>query len=55
MRPATGEKELWKQISPPDPAGITSVSTVQLTPDLKSYFYTYQRDLSDLYLVEGLR
>ena len=27
---------------------------VDITPDGKSYAYTYQQDLSDLYVIDGL-
>jgi len=52
---STGRRELWKELLPPDPAGISIVYTVEMTPDAKSYAYTYLRDLSDLYLIEGLK
>ena len=52
---ATQRKELWKQIMPSDPAGIFDITFIQVTPDGKSYAYTYGRLLSDLYLVEGLK
>jgi Tol biopolymer transport system component len=51
----TGKKELWKELMPPDPAGVTTVSPVNVTPDWKSYAYSYQRSLADLYVVEGLK
>jgi Tol biopolymer transport system component len=52
---STGRKELWKELVPNDPAGISIVYTIQMTPDAKSYVYSYARDLSDLYLVGGLK
>jgi hypothetical protein len=52
---ATGRKDLWKELMPLDPAGIQLISPVWVTPDEKSYVYTYQRVLADLYVVEGLR
>ncbi|MGB7131363.1 MAG: protein kinase [Candidatus Sulfotelmatobacter sp.] len=52
---ATGNRTLWKQLMPPDPAGVEFVGPVLPTPDGKSYVYGYRRLLSDLYLVEGLR
>ncbi len=40
---------------PPDPAGIFSVQTLCITPDGKSYAYSFWSGYSDLYLVEGLK
>ncbi len=55
VRVETGERELWKEIVPPDPAGIEFIGPILMTPDASSYVYTYQRRSSDLYVVEGLR
>ncbi len=52
---ASGNRTLWKQLMPPDPAGVEFVGPVLPTPDGKSYVYGYRRLLSDLYLVEGLQ
>ena len=52
---ATGNRVLWKELMPPDPAGVEFVGPVLPTPDGKSYVYGYRRLLSDLYLVEGLQ
>ena len=52
---ATGQKKLWKQLMPSDPAGVNIVFPILITPDGKSYVYGYRRILSDLYLVEGLK
>jgi eukaryotic-like serine/threonine-protein kinase len=51
---STGRKELWKEFVP-DPARVASVLPIVLTPDGKSYAYTYGHYLSDLYLAEGLK
>lgn len=53
--PSNGHKELVKEITPADPAGIFGYHYVFLTPDGKGYAYSVSRVLSDLYLVEGLR
>ena len=55
VRVDTGERELWKEIVPSDPAGIEFIGPILMTPDASSYVYTYQRRSSDLYVVEGLR
>jgi hypothetical protein len=51
----TGKRTLWKQISPADPAGVDAIQGIAITPDEKSFVYSYRRRLSDLYLVEGLK
>ena len=51
---ATGRREPWKTIMPQDPAGIF-VGDLMISPDFKSYAYNCSRNLSDLYLVEGLK
>ncbi len=51
----TGHRELWKEIMPSDPAGSLAILGILATPDWKSYVYSYFRNLSDLYLVEGLK
>jgi hypothetical protein len=52
---ATDRREAWKKLMPPDPAGVPGLLSVLLTTDGRAHAYTYTRDLSDLYLVEGLR
>ena len=52
---ATGKRTVWKQIVPADPAGVDAIGGVRITPDTKSYVYSYTRVLSDLYVVEGLK
>jgi len=52
---ATGQEKLVKQLSPSDPAGILEIWQVHLTPDEKAYVYGYDRYLSELYIVDGLR
>jgi Tol biopolymer transport system component len=53
--PATGLKELWKELMPRDSAGVSEIARAIPTPDGKAYVYSYIRILSDLYLVEGLK
>jgi serine/threonine protein kinase len=50
---ASGHRELYKKIAPPDPAKI-NVYKVAFTPDGKYYSYAYFNLQSELYLVEGL-
>ncbi len=51
---ATGKSQLWKELRPLDVAGIVGISTVNLTPDGRSYAYTYDHRNAELYLAEGL-
>jgi WD40 repeat protein len=51
----TGKRTLWKRIAPADPAGVDAIQGFAITPDEKSFVYSYRRRLSDLYLVEGLK
>jgi Tol biopolymer transport system component/predicted Ser/Thr protein kinase len=55
VAPAGGEKVLWKEISPADPAGIHGLPQIAVTPDGRTCAYSYARFLDDLYLVDGLR
>jgi predicted Ser/Thr protein kinase len=52
---ATGHKQFWKQLVPPDVSGVTDISSVLITPDGNNYVYEYGRTLSDLYLVNDLK
>jgi hypothetical protein len=51
----TGERVVWKTISPPDPAGVYSLIDFEITRDGRAYAYTYRRVLSQLYVARGLR
>jgi hypothetical protein len=51
----TGKRELWKELMPVDPGGVERISNVVVTPDARSYAYTFSRLLSDLFVVEGLK
>ncbi|HEV8366623.1 MAG TPA: protein kinase [Pyrinomonadaceae bacterium] len=52
---ATGRKELLKEVTPPDRAGIFYPPTMILTPDGKGYVYSLRRVLMELFLVDGLK
>jgi eukaryotic-like serine/threonine-protein kinase len=51
----TGKRELVRELMPSDAAGVTGVGSVHILPDQKSYVFGYQRVLSDLHVVEGLK
>jgi len=51
----TGERRLVHSLVPADPTGLDSTFGVRITPDGKYYAYSYERMLSDLYLVEEVK
>ncbi|HTM00799.1 MAG TPA: protein kinase [Candidatus Omnitrophota bacterium] len=51
---ATGERKLWKELSPSDPTGVEGLTTVRMTASEDCYAYSYAQRLNDLYVVEGL-
>jgi Tol biopolymer transport system component len=52
---ATGKRQLVATLAVSDVAGVTAIADVRMAPDGKSYAYSYHRNLSDLFLVEGVR
>ena len=51
----SGQRTPWKVLLPADRAGVVRVLGLQIGPDEKSYAYSYDRVLSELHLVAGLR
>ncbi len=51
---ATGQRELWRELTAADPAGVYKIAPVMVTPDGSAYAYTALRVLSELYLTEGV-
>jgi serine/threonine protein kinase len=51
---STGRKELWKELRTPDPVGV-NIRDVVMTPDGESLAYSFQRDITTLFLISGLR
>jgi hypothetical protein len=52
---ATGQREVWKEVAPADPAGAQAIPSLVFSADGKSYAYSVGRILSDLYVVDGLK
>jgi len=52
---SSGRKELWKEVSPADAAGLSSINRIVTTPDGQAYAYSYFRVLSYLQIVDGLK
>jgi eukaryotic-like serine/threonine-protein kinase len=51
----TGKRTPLLKLQPPDPVGISGVQGVMLAVDGSAYAYNVFRQLSELYLIEGLR
>ena len=51
----TGQRQFFREMSPPDVAGLHDISHIYFSSDGRAYVYSYTRLLSELYLVKGLR
>jgi len=52
---STGARQLFREIHPPDLTGVTAMTSILFSPDERMFAYSYQRQLSTLYLVQNLR
>ena len=52
---ATGSRTVFRDLSPADRAGLIDLSYFLMTPDARTFVYSYRRYLATLYLVDGLR
>jgi serine/threonine protein kinase len=52
---ATGRREIWKELMPGDPAGLTHLTPTAISEDGNTVLFDYGRALADLYLAEGLK
>jgi len=51
----SGARERILTLRPPEAAGFSSISRALVTPDGRSYAFSYLRSLSDLFVVEKIR
>jgi Tol biopolymer transport system component len=51
----TGQREFFREMTPPDVAGLHYIFNIRFNADGKAYVYGYTRQLSELYLVKGLK
>jgi eukaryotic-like serine/threonine-protein kinase len=51
----TGERRFVKELTPADPVGTSGIPGIRMTPDGKSYAYSHETAISQLYLVTGLK
>jgi WD40 repeat protein len=52
---ATGTRQPWKELVPGDPTGVGGIGHASITPDGKSYAYSFGSSTGSLYLAEGVR
>ncbi len=53
---STGKTSRWLEFQPSDLTGVTALGNAIITPDGRSYAYTYERvEASDLFVADGLR
>ncbi len=52
---ATGKRKLMTILVPSDVAGVTTIVNARMTGDGETYGYSFSRELSDLFLVDGVR
>jgi predicted Ser/Thr protein kinase len=51
----SGKREVAGKLAPADAAGVTSIASVLYTPDGKAYAYSDTQELSELFIVGGLK
>jgi Tol biopolymer transport system component len=51
----TGEREPWKELSPPNLVGLLDITPIRVSPDCRSYAYSPLNVLSQVSLATGLR
>jgi hypothetical protein len=50
---ATGRYKVWKEVGPADLSGIVNIWPLVLSRDERCFAYSFARDLSELFVVEG--
>jgi len=51
----TGQRQFFREMAPPDVAGLHGIANIHFSSDGRAYIYSYTRLLSELYLVKGLK
>src|SRR5580704_2701534 len=51
----TGQRQFFREMAPPDAAGLHDISNIHFSSDGRAYVYSYTRLLSELYLVKDLK
>jgi len=51
----TGRAKFWREIGPTNLNGVQAIYKLLITPDMRSYVYSFDRVLVQLYLADGLK
>ena len=51
----TGARRFFRELTPPEPAGVLAVSPIYLSADGSAYLYSYRRVLDQLYVARGVK
>ena len=51
----SGRRTPWRQYQPADPTGIEQIGPAVISPDEKSFVYSYRHTRDDLYLATGMK
>jgi hypothetical protein len=51
----TGQRQPFKEMIPPDTAGLQNIAHLHFSSDGRAYVYSHSRLLSELYSVTGLK
>jgi hypothetical protein len=52
---ATGKRAFLRDITLADPTGVEAIDSAHISPDGRTYCYSFMRSLSRLYVIEGLK
>lgn len=52
---AAGTRRPWRKLMPADPTGVGGMGPARITPDGKTYVYSFGSSIGSLYLVDGLQ
>ena len=51
----TGRRQPWRRLGPTDGVGVVPMTYLRVAPQGRALVYTFQRTLSELFVVDGLR
>ncbi|MGZ4813180.1 MAG: protein kinase domain-containing protein [Terriglobales bacterium] len=55
LEPISGRRRPWRTLAPADLTGVTNISFPVISPDGRTYGYTYNRKIGDLFVIRGVK